>query len=247
MTASSSEKIWDKFSVGYREKVFTTLQFPQTRAAIIDSIEPGRVLDMGSGPLPNLLRGLAEIPGIEIYASDYSQAMLDQVAAHFHEDDAIHFVLADNRHLPFDDAFFDSVISVNSILPEHRRDVDTMVSEVVRVLKPGGRFVALLPAFETSLNAREWWGLDVECDPVQHREIDTTGWQCFFTREDIEDLVEKHHLERLDLKRIEFKTDEAIEAFRGIYGKQVSAQSLRKRPMFEHFLVARKPDHASLR
>jgi SAM-dependent methyltransferase len=244
MTPSSPAKAWDQFLVDYPEKVFTTIQFAQIRQRIIAAVRPGRVLDMGCGPMPWLLRDLSEIPGIELYASDFSQTMLDAASANF-PPGAIRFVMGDNSCLPFDAAYFDTVISVNSILPMERRDIDPMVSEVVRVLKPGARFVALLPAFETSLMARDAWGLDVKFDVQQHREFDTTGWQCFYTEDDIRDLMQRHGFAQFHVERIEFTSDQAIEAFRSIYGKKVSVSSLRKRPMFEHFLVAHMPHQSA--
>lgn len=47
------------------------------------------------------------------------------------------------NHLPFSENYFNSVIS-NSVL-EHIEDIDSVINEVARVLKPGGKFVFCVP------------------------------------------------------------------------------------------------------
>ncbi len=239
MAKNTPPEVWDPFSTGYTEKVFAPLQFPDVVRRIVSEVRPGRILDMGCGPTPYLLRKLVVLSGVKLYASDYSQKMLDAARRHFREDD-VAFVLADHLNLPFDDAFFDTVIAVNSILPETRDEVGPMVAQAFRVLKPGGRLVALLPAFETSLMARDDWRMEIRIDEAGHREFDTTGWQCFYTAEDVAKLIKAHELSRYRLDRIYFNSDDAVAAIRKIYGGWLSAQVLHKYPLFEHLLVAEK-------
>jgi SAM-dependent methyltransferase len=239
MAKKTPHEAWDPFSAGYTEKVFTPSQFPDVVQRIVSEVRPGRVLDMGCGPTSYLLRRLAALPGVKLYASDYSQKMLDAARRQFGEGE-ITFVLADHLNLPFDDAFFDTVISVNSILPETRDLVGPMIAQALRVLKPGGRLVALLPAFETSLMARDDWKMEIRIDEAEHREFDTTGWQCFYTAEDVADLVKAHGLSRYRLDRINFNSDDAVAAIRRIYSGALSAKVLHKYPLFEHLLVAEK-------
>jgi len=239
MAKTTPQEAWDPFIAGYTEKVFAPLQFPDVVRRIVTEVRPGRILDMGYGPTPYLLRKLAALPRVKVYASDYSQKMLDEARRYFREGE-VTFVLADHRNLPFDDAFFDTVISVNSILPETRDQVGPMVTQALRVLKPGGRLVALLPAFETSLMARDHWKMEIRIDEAGHREFDTTGWQCFYTAEDVAKLMKAHELSGYRLDRVEFKSDDAVAAIRKIYGGSLSAEVLHKYPLFEHLLVADK-------
>jgi SAM-dependent methyltransferase len=243
MVPRTPHEAWDPFSDGYTEKVFTPLQFPDLVRRIVSEVRPGRVLDMGCGPMPYLLRKMAALPGVEVYASDYSPKMLDAARRHFREGE-VTFVLADHLELPFRDAFFDTVISVNSILPETRDQVGPMVAQALRVLKPGGRFVALLPAFETSLMARDDWKMEIRIDEAEHREFDTTGWQCFYTAQDVAELMKAHQLGRYRLERVYFDSDDAVTAIRKIYGGSLSAQVLSQYPLFEHLLVAEKGGQA---
>jgi ubiquinone/menaquinone biosynthesis C-methylase UbiE len=238
-TAPAPSAAWAPFSADYTRKVFCPAQFAPTRERVIAAVRPSRVLDLGCGPVPFVLRELARQRGFRLYGSDFSPEMLEG-AREFLRGEEVVLELADHRDLPFQDGFFDSVFSINSILPESRSDIDLMMREVRRVLKPNGRFVALLPAFETSLMAGEWWGMQVRVDPVEHREFDTTGWQCFYTAEDVDQLLVDHNLAAVERDRVEFRTPEEIDAIRTVYGREVTAESLLKHPLFEHFVVAEK-------
>jgi ubiquinone/menaquinone biosynthesis C-methylase UbiE len=238
--ASFAPSSWDRFCTDYISKVFSPLQFAFARRQLIQEVKLPRVLDMGCGPTPFLLRDLLRLPDIDLFASDFSMKMLEAAKSQF-PTGAIRFVFGDNRRLPFEDAFFHTVLSINSILPEQRDEIELMFAEVVRVLKPGGRFVALLPAFETSLMARDHWHMDIRVDTANHREYDTTGWQCFYTREDIADLMRRHGFAPYKLEPLYFDSEEAIAEIRKIYGQYLSPSLLREYPLFEHFLVADKP------
>jgi ubiquinone/menaquinone biosynthesis C-methylase UbiE len=52
---------------------------------------------------------------------------------------------ADARHLPFPPDTFDAVTAMDII--EHIREDDQAITEIARVLKPGGRLFATVPAF----------------------------------------------------------------------------------------------------
>lgn len=55
----------------------------------------------------------------------------------------VRFVAADARCLPFPPAFFDAVVSVETL--EHLREGETMAAEVRRVLVPGGAWILTTP------------------------------------------------------------------------------------------------------
>ncbi len=52
--------------------------------------------------------------------------------------------LQDNQRVPFPDASFDVVVT-NQVL-EHVEDIDAVLDEIRRVLRPGGRILALFPS-----------------------------------------------------------------------------------------------------
>ena len=45
---------------------------------------------------------------------------------------------------------YDIAISVNSILPEKRSDIPILLKRIVGALNPGGRFIAILPSYDTT-------------------------------------------------------------------------------------------------
>jgi len=230
---------WDKFSVRYTDTVFCPTKFSALRAQILKSIKPSGVLDMGCGPVTFLLQDLVQRSDLQVFASDFSYSMLQKASKGLGSND-VYFVLADNKKLPFGDRSLDTIISVNSILPENRNDVDPMISEISRVLTSAGRLVAIFPAFETSVMGKEHWGIEVLIDTVNHREYDTTGWQCFYTNDDIEELMERHNFSNWRIERFYFTFNEGISTIRKIYGDKISRNTLLRYPLFEHFVIAEK-------
>jgi SAM-dependent methyltransferase len=94
-----------------------------------------RILDIGSGPFPS---GLC-FRECEVYSLD---PLMDKYISagyplHCYENRA-KFVHAKAENMPFENAYFDAVISVNAI--DHVNDFAKVASEVKRVLRENGRF-----------------------------------------------------------------------------------------------------------
>jgi SAM-dependent methyltransferase len=79
-------------------------------------------------------------PG-EVVAIDVSQAMIDAARARHDESLNVTYERADVTDLPYEDASFD-VVRVERVL-QHVAQLDRAGSEMARVLKPGGRLLAL--------------------------------------------------------------------------------------------------------
>lgn len=92
-----------------------------------------RILDLGCGDGQLTVRLLTT--GADVVGVDASEAMVAAARAR-----GIRADEANAEHLPFADAWFDAVFS-NAVL-HWVRDQDAMMTEVHRVLRPGGRFVA---------------------------------------------------------------------------------------------------------
>ncbi len=131
--------------VGYLESVAAR---PEVRAqheaaATLLAPKPGeRVLEVGCGlgaEARELARAVA--PTGSVVAVDVSEAML--AAARERHDDTLDvtYQRADVTDLPFPDATFD-VVRVERVL-QHVTAIDRACAEMARVLKPGGRLLAL--------------------------------------------------------------------------------------------------------
>lgn len=102
-------------------------------------VKPGeRALDVATGT-GNTAFALAEA-GAAVTGVDISTGMLEQ-ARRRAEEESIHVEFAEGsaEELPFRDGTFDLVTARHA--PHHFRDVARFLSEVFRVLKPGGRYV----------------------------------------------------------------------------------------------------------
>jgi SAM-dependent methyltransferase len=103
-----------------------------------DSAQRGKILDCGAGgPVPPL--ALFHQHGFEAWGIDTSAAQLDQARQLCEQQGLpLHLRLGDMRHIPFDDATFDYVYEHYSMCHLSKRDTALAVSEMYRVLKPGG-------------------------------------------------------------------------------------------------------------
>ena len=117
------------------------------------ALRPGdRVLDVGSGfgrHVYECARRGAHVVALDhaadevIGTRDTLAAMVD--AGEISPDTLIGVLRGDATRLPFPDAVFDVVIT--SEVLEHIQDDVSAIAEMVRVLTPGGRFAATVPAW----------------------------------------------------------------------------------------------------
>lgn len=100
---------------------------------LFDSRKICKILDLGTGTgyVPRILVNLTK-KNFHLVGVDLSKNMLD-LAIKNNRDNRIHFLLADNKKLPFKDGEFDIV--TNKLTTQFD------IKEVIRVLKPKGIFV----------------------------------------------------------------------------------------------------------
>lgn len=96
-----------------------------------------RVLDVGTGPGRVPLAIAAATSGLRVEGIDLSEEMIEH-ARHLAADTAgVSFQVADVADLPYPDDSFDLIVSTLS--QHHWADRDRAVSELLRVVKPGGQ------------------------------------------------------------------------------------------------------------
>ena len=134
-------------------------QYILDRSAQIARDDNAIVLDYGcgAGEIVAAIRARGgQAFGVEIFYAGANSREVAQTRGLL--DDAIREIGTDGR-IPFDDNSFDFVVC-NQVF-EHIEDLDPVILEISRVLKPGGRFLCLFPT----------WGIirEVHCGvPIVH-------------------------------------------------------------------------------
>ncbi len=125
-------------------------------ADYVSGLEPGRALDVGAGAGGNT-RVLNDLG----WAT--SAVELSPVGAGIARERGVAVVRADARFLPFADAAFDLLVSMD--LWEHVEDDRRVAQEARRVLRPGGRALIAVPC-----DMSMWSDHDVAVDHVRRYE-----------------------------------------------------------------------------
>lgn len=102
----------------------------------------GSLLDIPVGTAIFTDTKYKELKSARIYGVDYSSDMLEQAKYRLGGQKNIKLIQGDVSNLEFDDSSFDIVLCMNGlhVFP----DKDKAYSEIYRVLKPGGSFIACL-------------------------------------------------------------------------------------------------------
>jgi len=125
-----------------------------------------RVLDAGCGKGRFARVFHEQEPSAELWGLDISAEMLRFVPA------GIATRQGSLTALPFEDNFFDAAYATESL--EHAVEIERAVAELCRVVKPGGRIAII------DKNAEQWG------------KLQTPEWERWFTRRQLERLLERH-------------------------------------------------------
>ena len=166
-----------------RKAAYATAEGPDAREVLFAAIaeaEPARVLEVGGGEGELAERIVREL-GTDLVGLDQSERMVEIQRAK-----GIDARVGDVQELPFDDADFD--VAVAAWMLYHVPDLDRALAELARVLRPGGRLVAVTNSVEHLRELHELAGRDPS-------ERDFT-----FRRENGEELLLRHfaRVERRD-------------------------------------------------
>lgn len=116
-----------------------TNQHPAPLHELLSTLQVGRVLDVASG-VGQFTRLLADCLGSfdEIVGIDTSEKAIEKASESFSEP-TIRFERADASAMPFPDNRFDTVALSNSL--HHMEDLEAVLSEIRRVVIPGGQLI----------------------------------------------------------------------------------------------------------
>ena len=110
-----------------------SLKYPSRLLIPRDYFAGKRILDVGCGPIPSALA----FTDCEIYGLDQLVEKYRALGFPLEEySQRLTYVQGDAEDMPFEDEFFDGVISVNAI--DHVDDFPSAAKEITRVLRPEG-------------------------------------------------------------------------------------------------------------
>ncbi|WP_378185480.1 bifunctional demethylmenaquinone methyltransferase/2-methoxy-6-polyprenyl-1,4-benzoquinol methylase UbiE [Aquimarina sp. W85] len=111
--------------------------------AIVSKSNPKRILDVATGT-GDLAINLVETGATEIIGLDISSGMLEvgkKKIATKKLDKTITMIQADSENLPYEDDYFDAITVAFGV--RNFENLEKGLSEILRVLKPGGTFAVL--------------------------------------------------------------------------------------------------------
>lgn len=182
-----------------RMAVYRFADGPDPRQLVLDALAeaaPRRMLEVGCGTGDLTERIVVEL-GVELVALDQSERMVELT-----RERGIDARVGDVQQLPFADASFDAALAAWMLY--HVPDVGRAIAELARVLRPGGRLVAVTNASTHLAELRELvgappaaWPFSAENGEEQLRRSfarverrDAYGWITFPGRAEVEEYVE---------------------------------------------------------
>lgn len=134
-----------------RQSVWSSATGPDAHDVVLEvltQVTPARVLEVGPGQ-GELSERMARDLGAAVVAVDQSQRMVELTRSR-----GIEAIVGDVQELPFEDGSFDAAVAAWMLY--HVPDVDRAIAELHRVLRPGGRLVAVT---NSAWNLAELWSL----------------------------------------------------------------------------------------
>jgi len=205
-----------------RKSVYADAEGDDPRAFAFEAIaaaHPRRVLEVGGGEGELAERVLKELE-VEVVGVDQSDGMVE-----IQRSKGIDARVGDVQALPFDDEEFD--VAVAAWMLYHVPDLDLGLAELARVLKPGGRLVAVTNAVD---HFQELWDLGQRATSVR---------RFTFRTENGEEALLRHFatVERRDATGTIVMDDAAIRRFAGSW--EALAPLVRMPPLAEPLRVRR--------
>lgn len=144
-----------------RRAAYRWSEGPDPRELVFQAVaeaSPARVLEVGAGP-GELSERIQRELGAEVVAVDISERMVELARAR-----GVDAIVGDVQELPFPDGSVDCAVAAWMLY--HVPDVDRGIAELARVLRPGGRLIAVA-------NGADHW------DGLRELVTDVRGELCF--------------------------------------------------------------------
>lgn len=171
--AAVARQYADETKLDARRSLYRLAEGPDPRELAFEAVAeaaPERVLEVGGGPGELAVR-IADELGCRVTMVDISPRMV-QLA----RERGVDARVGDVQELPFDEGSFDCAVAAWMLF--HVPDLDRGLSELARVLRPGGRLVAVTNAAEHMRELRQLAG--------------NAAWDRVFTRENGVDTLRRH-------------------------------------------------------
>ncbi|MFX1329439.1 MAG: class I SAM-dependent methyltransferase [Promethearchaeota archaeon] len=121
-----------------------------------------RILDLGCGTGRHLI--FLSKKGFEVYGMDASSKALEIAREWLNEENLeLNLILNRIEHkFPYEDSFFDAIISIQVIHHNLMKDITFTVNEISRILKPKGIIYITFPKLEGTSRLEEWELKEIE-------------------------------------------------------------------------------------
>jgi SAM-dependent methyltransferase len=188
-----------------RRSIYANTDGPDPREVAFGAVAetaPRRVLEVGGGPGELAARFANELAA-EVVMVDVSERMVELARLR-----GVDARVGDVQQLPFGDGEFD--VAVAAWMLFHVPDLDRGLTELVRVLRPGGRLVAVTNAGSHLRELR--------------RLVGGSAWARVFSRENGGEILARHfrHVERRDADGwVTIEDKEAVRAYIASLGRGV--------------------------